>query len=190
MARLARTQLPDGIYHVFTKGVEGCDVFRDERDRVTFLELLRACGHRFRWRCYALCLMTTHYHLVIATTRKRLSDGHHLLNGIYAQRFNRRYAREGHLFGRRFGSRVVEDEQYLYRASYYVVENPVRAGLCDRWEDWPWSFLSADLRPQSEHLFPSADRARLSSWPVKSSSFTVLGSTTSRTSMSDCRGMR
>jgi REP element-mobilizing transposase RayT len=41
---------------------------------------------------------------------------------------------------------VIDDEAYLYRAAYYVVENPVRAGHCERWEDWPWSYLSPDLR--------------------------------------------
>jgi putative transposase len=61
--------------------------------------------------------MTTHYHLVVRSTRKHLSQGHHLLNGIYAQRFNRRYDRPGYLFGARFGSRVIEAEQYLYDAS-------------------------------------------------------------------------
>src|SRR6266540_3205930 len=150
VTRIPRTVLPDGSFHVYSKGVDGCAIFRDDRDHLVFLDLLRACGRRFRWRFYALCLMTTHYHLVVDATRQHLSDGHHLLNGIYAQRFNRRYDRKGHLFGYRFGSRVIEDERYLYDACLYVVNNPVRAGLCDTWEEWPWAHLSADLRAQSE----------------------------------------
>jgi REP element-mobilizing transposase RayT len=61
------------------------------------------------------------------------------LNGVYAQRFNRRHARYGHLFAGRYGSRVIEGEEYLERACAYVLLNPVRAGLCGQAADWPWS---------------------------------------------------
>lgn len=61
------------------------------------------------------------------------------LSGVYAQEFNARHERWGHLFGARFASWVIESEDYLYAASRYVLANPVRAGLCEHAEDWPWS---------------------------------------------------
>ena len=61
------------------------------------------------------------------------------LNGVYAQAFNGRHARCGHLFGERFRARVIRDEEHLYEACRYVVANPVRAGLCGQATDWPWS---------------------------------------------------
>jgi hypothetical protein len=61
------------------------------------------------------------------------------LNGIYAQGFNRRHRRSGHLFGDRYASWVVESEEHLRAACEYVLENPVRARLCSNREDWPWS---------------------------------------------------
>lgn len=79
------------------------------------------------------------YHLVIETKIPFLSAGMHRLNGIYAQQFNARQARTGHVFEGRFSSRVVERESYLENACNYVLENPVRAGLCARAEDWAWS---------------------------------------------------
>jgi putative transposase len=54
--------------------------------------------------------------------------------------FNERYGLFGHLFADRFSARTIESEEYLYDACAYVVLNPVRAGLCDRAEDWAWSF--------------------------------------------------
>jgi REP element-mobilizing transposase RayT len=83
--------------------------------------------------------MGTHYHLVVETPVLRLSKGLQRLNGAYAQAFNRRHARTGHLFGDRFASWVVEDEEHLVAACRYVVENPVRAGLCAHAEEWRWS---------------------------------------------------
>ena len=139
MPRILRTTLPDGYFHVYARGVADTPVFVDTEDRLSFLSLLLAVRRRYGWRLDTLCLMTTHYHFVLESARDRLSAGMQWLNSVYAQNFNRRYARRGHLFGGRFGSRVIEDEEYLRAVCDYVLLNPVRAGLCERASDWPWS---------------------------------------------------
>lgn len=137
--RPLRSDLPDGFYHVTAHGVGHARIFRDDEDRRDFLALLVATVDRFEWRCYAFCLMGTHYHLVVETTQERLSRGVQRLNGLYAQAFNVRHSRSGHLFGARFGSWIVESERHLFDACRYVLGNPVRARLCESAEDWPWS---------------------------------------------------
>lgn len=104
-----------------------------------FVRLLASVVDRFRWRCHAYCLMPNHYHLVVRALRVDLSRGMHRLNFLYAQGFNHRYERTGHLFQNRFGARLIESEEYLADACTYVRMNPVRAGLCVEAEDWPWS---------------------------------------------------
>jgi len=52
--------------------------------------------------------------------------------------FNERHTRTGHLFQGRFGARSVEDDEYLDRVCAYVLDNPVRAGICERFEDYRW----------------------------------------------------
>jgi putative transposase len=145
MARVNRTSLPDGYFHVVSRGVFETDVFRDAVDRRLFLRLLRSCEDVHRWTCHAFCLMTTHYHLVVESAREELSHGVQRLNGRYAVRFNRRHGRYGHLFAERFSVRVIESEEYLFDACTYVVLNPVKAGLCDRPEDWAWSYCRFGL---------------------------------------------
>ena len=83
--------------------------------------------------------MGTHYHVVVETPHALLPLGAHFLNGRYAAAFNARHARQGHLFADRFGARLIEDEEYLAEVCLYVVNNPVRAGLCPTAIDWPWS---------------------------------------------------
>jgi REP element-mobilizing transposase RayT len=97
--------------------------------------------------------MGTHYHLVLEAERALLSRGMHRLNGLYAQSFNERHERRGHLFGDRFVSRVVEDERYLRAACRYVVGNPVRAGLCTQPEDWPWSASRYGVEATAEEVW-------------------------------------
>jgi putative transposase len=141
MARILRTQLPDGVFHVTALGVDHTAVFRDGLDRSRFLSLLSDCVTRFEWDVYAYCLMTTHYHVVLETTVEALARGMHRLNGVHALEFNRRHKRWGHLFGDRYASWVVDSDEYLTAAIEYVLFNPVRAGLCARPEEWPWSGL-------------------------------------------------
>jgi len=83
--------------------------------------------------------MGTHYHLVLAASRERLSHGMRRLNGAYARRFNKRHGRRGHLFDERFASFAIEDDRHLGAAIDYVLQNPVKAGLCHDARDWPWS---------------------------------------------------
>ena len=139
MARGRRSDLPDGTFHVTARGVAESSIVRDDFDRTAFCELLSRTLGRFAWRCDAYCLMTTHFHLVIATRRTSLSDGMHWLSGIYAQRFNLRHERRGHLFENRFSVRAVRDEAHWREACRYVFDNPVKAGLCEKASDWPWS---------------------------------------------------
>src|SRR5918992_6371844 len=113
MPRVRRTDLPDGLFHISARGVDGCAIYCDDVDRVVFLRILAATVERYRWRVLAFCLMDNHYHVVVETTRKRLSAGVQLLSGRHAQRFNRRHGRMGHLFGGRFSSRVVDTDERL-----------------------------------------------------------------------------
>jgi putative transposase len=91
--------------------------------------------------------MNTHYHLVLETTRVALSDGMKRLHGVYAQAFNERHGRTGHLFGDRFWSSFIESEEHFAAACWYVVYNPVRAGLCEEPEEWPWTWTRVPLIP-------------------------------------------
>ena len=140
MARVPRSFLPDGVYHVTGRGVDGCGIYRDEDDRRYFLRLVLDAVRRFGWSLHAFCLMGNHLHLVFSSTREALSAGMHAVNGRHAQRFNLRYGRTGHLFGDRFGCRLVEGERYLEDLCRYVEENPLRAGLGELARRWPWSW--------------------------------------------------
>ena len=137
--------LGDGLFHVYSRGVCETVVFKTDDDRRLFLALLESCERRESWVCHAYCLMTTHYHLVLETRREALSRGLCVLNGTYARRFNRRHARFGHLFADRFGTRVIASEARVSEPCAYVLLNPVKARLCDRVEDWPWSYSAFGL---------------------------------------------
>jgi putative transposase len=128
-----------GIYHLTARGVAKTPIVLDDDDRRFFLLLLGVTVDRHEWRCETFCLMNNHYHLIVEAPLWRISEGMHRMNGLYAQTFNHRYGRWGHLFGERFAAWVIETEEHLEAATLYVLENPVRAGVCKTPADWPWS---------------------------------------------------
>jgi putative transposase len=145
VARPLRLEVEDGFYHVVARGNERRAIFKDDTDRQRFLEILGRTLDRFAWRCLAYCLMTNHYHLLVCTPRPNLARGMRDLNGVYAQWFNRRHARVGHLFQGRYRAILVERDEYLLQSVAYIVRNPVRAGFCESPRDWHWSSHRAAL---------------------------------------------
>jgi putative transposase len=146
MARLPRKALPPrGIYHLTARGVARSAIVLDDEDARLFLALLALEVRRQRWDCHAFCLMPNHYHAILDTDLVRLSRGVHRLNGVFAQTFNERHARSGHLFGDRFAAFAIRDEDHLRNATEYVLWNPIRAGLCTQPEEWPWSGIGRRL---------------------------------------------
>jgi REP element-mobilizing transposase RayT len=113
MARPLRVQFDGAIYHVTSRGNAREDIFDNDADRHSFLEILGKVIHRFHWRCHAYCLMDNHYHLVIETPEANLSQGMRQLNGVYTQVYNRRHRTVGHLFQGRYKAILVQKESHL-----------------------------------------------------------------------------
>jgi hypothetical protein len=79
------------------------------------------------------------------------------LNSAYAFWFNRHYRRFGHLFQGRFGSAPVSTDAHLVVALPYIALNPVRAGLAESAERWPWSSYAATLGDEPAPPFLARD---------------------------------
>jgi putative transposase len=83
--------------------------------------------------------MTNHYHFIVETEQPALSEGMKMLNGRYARLFSQRHGPDGHLFRNRYSVFVIECGSHLEASCLYVLENPVRAGLCQTASEWSWS---------------------------------------------------
>ena len=143
MARPLRIEYPGAVYHITSRGNAGHNIYQDDQDRKTFLNVLAEVVKKCNWYCHAYCLMDNHYHLLIETPEANLSYGMRQLNGIYTQRYNRRHRNVGHIFQGRFKSILVDKENYLLELSRYIVLNPVRAKLVESPDKWPWGSYRA-----------------------------------------------
>ncbi len=127
-----------------------------------FLRMLRHVTRKYRWKCHAYCLMSTHFHLVVTTPEPNIGRCMQSLNSVYAREFNKRYGRLGHLVSARYSSRSIETEGHALEVCRYVPLNPVRAGLCARPEDWYWSSYAGTIGVREE--LPFVDSAWVLRW--------------------------
>ena len=163
MARKLRVEYPGAVYHVMNRGDRREPIFKDDKDRVLFLETLAECCGKTGWEVHALCLMGNHFHLVVQTPQGNLVAGMKWLLGTYTGRFNRRHKLFGHLFSGRYKALIVDGSGngYLKTVCDYVHLNPARAKLLRpeqplrayRWSSWPeylkrpgqrWPWLRVD----------------------------------------------
>jgi putative transposase len=138
MARQPRGTVHAGIYHVTRRSTGPIPMFRDDVDRADFCNRLARTVSNFGWTFHAFVLMTTHYHLLLGVEQDALQPGMSALNGPYAQAFNRRWARSGHLKGGPYWANPVDDDLGFIRCVRYIARNPVEAELCESPADWVW----------------------------------------------------
>jgi putative transposase len=146
MARKPREEVAGGIHHVYARGNAKQAIYVDDADRERYLVLLGKTVVRQRWRCLAYCLMDNHVHLLVETPAPNLGNGIQWLHGLYAQAFNSRYSRSGHVFQGRFGAVRVKSDAQLLMVVRYIARNPVEGGLCGEPDEWPWSSHATALK--------------------------------------------
>lgn len=145
MGRNPRPVADGAVYHVMARGNRRQPIFEDDDDRRTFLRMLSRVCSRYGWTCYAYCLMGNHIHLAVQTPTGNLPDGMRHLLGRYAWLYNQSHGLADHLFRSRYLSVLIESDEQLLSVVRYISRNPLRGGLVDRAEDWPWASYPALL---------------------------------------------
>jgi putative transposase len=124
MPRSARIKKDYAIYHVMVRSISELNMFEKDEDKERFLGTIKRYKALYQFKVYAYCIMNNHAHLMINSCDADISKFMHCINQSYAQYYNRKYKRHGHVFQDRFKSKIVYNEQYLLRLSAYIHKNP------------------------------------------------------------------
>lgn len=138
MPRTSRKISYSGFYHVMIRGVNKEIIFKDDRDRMNFLHLLKYYKTKLNCVIHAYCLMDNHVHILIEDSNNKLGELMRNVTSVYAREFNEKYNRVGHLFQERYKSQNVENDYYLLRLIRYIHRNPEKA-VISKTEDYIWS---------------------------------------------------
>ena len=124
MPRAARVKTDESIFHIMCKSISEVTLFKDDNDKRQYLLFIKKYKTIHNFKLYGYCLMDNHAHLMIDANGCDISKIMHGINFSYAMYFNRKYAREGHLFKDRFKSKIVYNDRYLRTLSLYMHNNP------------------------------------------------------------------
>src|SRR5208337_3218193 len=141
MPRKTRIDASGAVHHVIFRGIERSSIFRDSKDYENFISRLSLLLNETSTACYAWTLMKNHVHLLLRTGSVSLSSLMRRLLTGYAQQFNRRHNRSGHVFQNRYKSFLCEEDRYLLELVRYIHLNPIRAGAANgmaQLEKLPW----------------------------------------------------
>jgi REP element-mobilizing transposase RayT/DNA-binding transcriptional regulator YiaG len=148
MARPARIKSKSGIYHIMLRGNERRNIFHDEEDYQKFIQIINQKKQDEAFRVHAICLMSNHVHMMISEGKEDVAKVMKRITVSYVIYFNRKYQRVGHLFQDRYRSEEVEGEGYLLSLARYIHQNPVKAKIVTKVEEYPWSSYKKYLEPE------------------------------------------
>ena len=152
MARIARVVVPGILHHITQRGNRRMDTFFTRADYREYLSLMAEWCNRCKVQIWAYCLMTNHIHLIAVPEtedglRRAIGEAHRR----YTKYINFQKGWRGHLWQGRFASYPM-DEQYFIAAARYIELNPVRSGIINKAEEYPWSSARAHLRSENDIL--------------------------------------
>jgi len=153
MARKPRIFVADLPYHVVQRGNNKNPIFFSEKDYLFFLTALREAKIKYPCLIYSYCLMPNHFHLLIQPKEKdNISLLLKLLGSKYVRYVNKVYGRSGTLWEGRFKCSVIDAEEYFLTCLRYIEMNPLRAGLVNKIENYPWSSYKCRAFGENDYL--------------------------------------
>lgn len=129
MPRKSRIDAPGALQHVIARGIDRGQLFKNDGDRDHFLQRLGDILTETKTDCYAWALIPNHFHLLLRTGNVSISTTMRRILTGYANWFNRRHGRSGHLFQNRYKSILCQEDVYFLELVRYIHLNPLRAGI-------------------------------------------------------------
>lgn len=143
MARPVRIEFPNAIYLVSSQSEGSAPVFKTNKDRESFLNIIQQVCQRYNWKCHAFSLVKNSYCLVVETPDANLSRGMRQLNGVYTQHYNAMHEHNGNVFQGRFKAVLLEKDAYLARTAREVMMKPLLDKTTKNLEKYQWSSYAA-----------------------------------------------
>ena len=131
-------RIPGEYLHIIVRGIGKQILFEDSSDYKRYLSSLIQYAQQEDITILAYCLMENHVHLLIRDTHGAVPVFMKKTGVSYAQYYNRKYERTGHLFQDRYKSEIITDDAYLLSVFRYILNNPAKAGICEAAE-YSWS---------------------------------------------------
>lgn len=140
MPRKARLLPPEGCLHVISRGNNRQDVFRSSQDFDVYYDRLLQRKKENEIEIYHYCLLNNHVHLILYIYKdSSVARFMKQVNLSYYHYFKKKNDYSGHLWQGRFKHSIIDTDRYLFQCGKYIELNPVRAGIVNSPEEYPYS---------------------------------------------------
>jgi putative transposase len=151
--RRNRKLKPDATYHVTARANRKEMILHCDAMKALFLATIKRAKKKFRFQVHTFCVMGNHVHLVIhPEPGESLSRIMQWILGVFAMAWNREHHTTGHVWGERFFSKILGSLGEFIKTFAYVMQNPVRARLCGRIDQWEYGGLWHFIRGNRDIL--------------------------------------
>jgi len=147
-----RIEYPGAFYHVIQRGNNRELIFRSDTDKSCYLNNLVELKSKFDFKLLGYVLMDNHYHLLLQTGEDPLNKIIFRQNMYYSRYFNKSHNRSGHIYGGRYKASLIQDERYAFAVLRYIHWNPVKAGITNVPEKYPWSSDTSYRKNQNSEI--------------------------------------
>ena len=168
MGRPKRIAKGNIVYHTLNRANGRLRIFKKRQDFEAFESILAEGIERYRMRLCGYCIMGTHWHLVLWPRAD--DDLSHFMRWVtvtHTQRWHAAHGTSGigHLYQGRFKSFPVQSDWRYLSLLQYVEANPLRAGLVEHAETWPWSSLAIRCGARKEIALHRGPKRLPDDWP-------------------------
>ena len=140
MPRFSRGSINTKYFHVMTQGINKSYIFDKPVDIKYYIKIMYELKEEYNLKIVAYCVMNNHTHMLIRVDKiEELSKYMQRLNSKYAHYYNKKNNRVGYVFRDRFKSQGIYSEKQFYACIKYIYDNPVKAGICSKPEQYPYS---------------------------------------------------
>lgn len=155
MPRFPRNYLKTSFFHVMSQGINKNFIFEDSIDIKFYIKNMYEIKDKYNVKIIAYCIMNNHVHMLLETAGvENLSKYMHCLNTRFGQYYNKKYKRVGYVFRDRYKAEGIYSEKQLYNCVKYIYDNPVKAEICKKPEEYEFSnYKKIDFIDDGEYAF-------------------------------------
>ncbi len=160
--RKPRLLMDSATYHVTARANRSEFILKQNIEKELFLNILRKAKKKYRFTIKSFCIMGNHIHLMIKPLGKEnLSQIMQWVLSVFALSFNRKYGYKGHVWYDRFHSTIIQSASYFIKVFGYIAENPVKAQICSKAEDYTYSSCWIKKEAYFDFIEPPDELARM-----------------------------
>ena len=146
MSRFPRSYIQTSYFHIITQGINKSYIFQHHKDITFYIDSMYKINNEHNIQIIAYCIMNNHAHFLFKIkSLKDLSKFMQRLNTRYAIYYNNKYNRVGFVFRDRYKAQGIYSQIQLCNCIRYIYNNPVKAGMCKRIDEYPYSNYKNEL---------------------------------------------